>query len=101
MAEIENSLLIKIGRFWNEINTMYKTRNLYLFGSYATGTYSKWSDIDIAVILDESDSHSREIFSLGKDFDLRFDAMGFTFEDFEKTLIPVIPEIKRNGIRLY
>ena len=47
---------------------------------------------------DKINSYSREIFSMAKDFDSRFDALGFNKNDFEKSLLPVIPEIKKNGI---
>jgi predicted nucleotidyltransferase len=62
--------------------------------------YDEWSDIDLAIVLDEDDNHSREIYSKGKEFDLRFDALGFSKNDFENSRLPIIPEIKKTGIKI-
>ena len=69
-----------------------------MYGSYASGSYDEWSDIDLAVIVKGPESHSREIFSLGKDYDIRFDALGFSSNDFDHSLLPIIPLIKEKGI---
>ena len=48
-VEIEN----KITRYLNALRkNNIPVSKAYLFGSYARGTYSKWSDIDIALISD-------------------------------------------------
>lgn len=100
MAEIENSLRNSIIKFSKYLAQRFSVMNVYLYGSYAVGDYDEWSDIDLAVVLDEEVSHSREIFSLAKDFDLRFDALGFTCNDFTNSLLPIIPEIKNKGIQI-
>jgi len=100
MVEIDDSLRLAIRKFSDELRKNYKVYNIYLFGSYSTGLNDEWSDIDIAVVIDDSDSHSREIFSKGKEYDLRFDALGFSKNDFDNSLLPIIPEIKKKGIKL-
>ena len=98
MVKIDDSILIKIKEFWNALQTRYKVDHIYIYGSYADGSFDEWSDIDLAVIVKDSESHSREIFSLGKDYDIRFDALGFKSYDFDHSLLPIIPEIKEKGI---
>ena len=100
MVKIDDSILIKVRKFWSALQERYKVDHLYLYGSYADGSYNEWSDIDLAVIVDDTESHSREIFSLGKDFDIRFDALGFRINDFNHSLLPIIPEIKKKGIQI-
>jgi len=96
--EIADSLRLKIKKFAELLGKTYRVDNVYLYGSYAMGTQGEWSDIDIAVVLDDSESHSREIFSLGKDYDSDIEAFGFTKEDFDHSRLPIIPEIKKQGI---
>lgn len=100
MVKIDDSIFIKIKKFHEALKIKYKIEHIYIYGSYADGSYNEWSDIDLAVIVKDSDSHSREIFSLGKDYDIRFDALGFKSYDFEHSLLPIIPEIKEKGIML-
>ena len=100
MAKIDDSILITIRNFWDALKDRYKVDHIYLFGSYANGSFNEWSDIDLAVIVDDTDSHSRDIFSLGKEYDIRFDALGFRITDFKHSLLPIIPEIKENGIQI-
>ena len=98
MPEIHDSLRLKIQNFADQIKEIYHIDHVYLYGSYATGTQDEWSDLDIAVVLDEPESHSKEIFHLGKEYDSDFEAFGFTKEDFDHSRLPIIPEIKQKGI---
>ena len=101
MVKIDNSITGNIEKLWNSLSKLYNVKHIYLYGSYAEDSYDEWSDIDLAVIVDEDSSHSREIFSMAKDYDIRFDAQGFKTSDFEKSSLPVIPEIKRKGIKIF
>lgn len=99
MDKIDDTIFVLIKKFYDALKVKIKVDHIFLYGSYANGTYNEWSDIDLAVIVDDKiNSYSREIFSMAKDFDSRFDALGFNRNDFEKSLLPVIPEIKKNGI---
>ena len=101
MVKIDDSILESVKEFHDAIKDKYKVDHIYIYGSYAEGTYNEWSDIDLAVVVDDdTSSYSREIFSMAKDYDTRFDALGFKIKDFELSLLPVIPEIKRNSIRV-
>jgi len=100
MVKIDDSILITIKKFSKNLNKKYRINNIYLYGSYSDGSYDQWSDIDLAVVVDEESSHSREIFSKGKEYDIRFDALGFIKKDFDNSLLPIIPEIKKKGIKI-
>ena len=95
MVEIETSLKEKIIRFASFLEKQFSLVHVYLYGSYSTGTNDQWSDVDLAVILDEPESHSREIFTLGKRFDQDFEVFAFTKKDFDESRLPIIPQIKK------
>jgi len=45
--------IIKVSEFIEAIKNKYHPQKVVLFGSYAKGTYTQNSDIDVAVIVDE------------------------------------------------
>ena len=45
--------IIKVSEFIEAIKSKYHPQKVVLFGSYAKGTYTQNSDIDVAVIVDE------------------------------------------------
>ena len=45
--------IIKVSEFIEAIESKYHPQKVVLFGSYAKGTYTQNSDIDVAVIVDE------------------------------------------------
>ncbi len=100
MVEIDDSIRITIKRFCDELKKEYKIQNIFLFGSYSEGSYDSWSDIDLAVIVDENEFNPREIFAKAKEYDIRFDALGFSKYDFDNSQLPIIPEIKKKGIKI-
>lgn len=100
MDTIEDSLRSSILKFAERLKNKYPVSHIYLFGSYAKGTSDEWSDIDLAVVIDNDDPDSREIFSMAKDLDLRFDALSFSSSDFEHSTLPIIPKIKTEGVQI-
>jgi predicted nucleotidyltransferase len=45
--------IVKVSEFIEAIKSKYHPQKVVLFGSYAKGTYTQNSDIDVAVIVDE------------------------------------------------
>ena len=82
----------------------YPFSALYLFGSYAVGTPHKGSDIDIAVLSDKLKKNWNEneelLWKLGVEVDCRIEPIGFTPEDFENEIDPMVREVKKTGIRV-
>jgi len=50
MVESKDRLNKIINSFLEEIQKKYRIDNAYLYGSFAKGTFNKWSDIDIAIV---------------------------------------------------
>jgi predicted nucleotidyltransferase len=51
MDKIPASIEMSVRKFIKEAGHSRRIKSAYLYGSYAKGVASKWSDIDIAVIL--------------------------------------------------
>ncbi|MDO8445744.1 MAG: nucleotidyltransferase domain-containing protein [Deltaproteobacteria bacterium] len=76
---------------------------LYLFGSYAKGTYRKDSDIDLAVFWDKDEidgfDEDVQLMKLRWDVDLTIEPHSFARTDFDETN-PFIREIIKTGERI-
>jgi predicted nucleotidyltransferase len=102
MAEIDASIMNAVKRFLDKIRENgIPISSAYLFGSYAQGKGSEWSDIDIAVISPGiSDDRLEErirLMKLSATVDSRIEPVPFrpdTFVDED----PLAWEIKRKGI---
>ena len=106
MAErtVNLKILNSIEKYIDEIRRYYKIDAIILFGSYANGTNTDDSDIDIAVvssdIIDRFDDMAR-LMRLRRDIDLRIEPHPIKTEEFRKKETPFIDEIIRTGIELY
>ena len=84
------------------IKTNYDCKQIFLFGSFAKGTYHEESDIDIAVILKEFDNPmdiQLELMRLRRKIDGRIEPHPFREKDFNMTN-PVVYEILKHGQRI-
>jgi len=76
---------------------------VYLFGSYARGTATADSDIDIALISQDFDGDRfldrRKIVPLRREIDRRLEPIPYRTEDFNKS-DPLALEIITNGIEI-
>jgi uncharacterized protein len=75
----------------------------YLYGSYASGTETEWSDIDVAIISPDISHDSFEerirFLKLSSRIDTRIEPMPFTEDTFVDEN-PIVWEIKRKGISI-
>ena len=84
------------------IKTNYDCKQVFLFGSFAKGTYHEESDIDIAVILKEFDNPmdiQLELMRLRRKIDGRIGPHPFREKGFNMTN-PVVNEILKHGQRI-
>ncbi len=84
------------------IATNFDCKQIFLFGSYVSGTNHEESDIDIAVILKEFKNPmdiQLELMRLRRKIDSRIEPHPFREKDFNMTN-PVVHEILKHGQRI-
>lgn len=108
MARTRIDTLRKINRFIEEANKKIEVKKVILFGSYASGRVSEWSDIDIAVISDDFEGmdYRERLLFLNKiawtQQVSEVDALGYTEAEFEaESPLDFATEIKAHGIVVY
>lgn len=77
----------------------FKFKKLYLFGSFAKGSYHKDSDIDLALVFDDYDNllHMQwELMRIRRSIDSRIEPHPFRERDFEISN-PLVYEILKSG----
>ena len=93
--------------FIKRVNQVYKPERVILFGSYARGEATEYSDVDILVIAKNfkgTDSYDRfsELFDLGKDLEPDVNDFGFTPEDIKKqSYLTTLKDALKTGITVY
>ena len=97
-------ILNSIEKYIEEISKYYKIDAVILFGSYANGTNTEDSDIDIAVvsrdIKDRFDDMAK-LMSLTWNIDVRIEPHPIKTDEFKENETPFIDEIIRTGVELY
>ena len=103
MAKRDDELSKIINNFLEELQKHYKIDSAFLYGSFAKGTFHKWSDIDIAVV---SPDFSDDIFEdriklmgVAAKIDDRIEPRPFKKDLFNDN-DPLAYEVKKHGIRL-
>ena len=74
-----------VRRYGAAVQLRYGAARLYLFGSYAKGTFHKDSDIDVAVVFDNCGNaleRAAELMRLRREIDLRIEPHPFRQSDF-------------------
>jgi len=82
----------------------FEFQEMYLFGSSASDTAGKWSDIDVAVVSDrfKKDWNKNEdlLWKLSLDIDSRIEPLGFEIKDFQNPDNFFAREIQHSGVRI-
>lgn len=104
MARIDAPVAESIRRFLDHLGSEgIRVERAYLFGSFAGGKPSRWSDIDIAIVSpDVSEDRFQErvrLMLLSSSIDSRIEPVPFRPEAFVDE-DPLVWEIKRKGIRV-
>ncbi|MEW6606295.1 MAG: nucleotidyltransferase domain-containing protein [bacterium] len=103
---VEQSILESIKRFTDALaKENIRTNKVILYGSYATGKYTEYSDIDIAVVSEDFGKDRIEekmfLFRLATRIDPRLEAVPLTPTALqEDTWVPLIYEIRTKGVEL-
>jgi predicted nucleotidyltransferase len=88
--------------FLELISTKYDIKQTLLFGSFAKGTSNEDSDIDIAIVMNETTSIidiQIELMKLRRKVDLRIEPHPFKQVDFIRNN-PMVDEILKYGIAI-
>ncbi len=103
MDKVPASIEMSILKFIKEAGQSWRIKAAYLYGSYAKGIASKWSDIDIAVI---SADFSEDLFEerlllmrIAARIDDRIEPYPFLEETFTDKN-PLGNEIQKYGIKI-
>ena len=95
-------ILKKVEDYIKEISKHYNINSVYLFGSYAKGTNTEDSDIDVAIIIDSDNNVFDlmvELMMLTQNIDLRIEPHPIKLKDFEEGN-PFVQEIIDTGIKV-
>ncbi len=93
-----------ISRFIELAGKEINIKHIYLFGSYARGTYSEYSDIDVAIVSDDFQGipfYDRQrmikyILKISDSLELH----PFKTDDFNPEINPFVSEIINTGIMI-
>ncbi len=101
----KKAVIDTVRQFAKEVNTKKVTlRKAYLFGSYANGTNSNASDIDVALVADEFTGFGYHDVDLFVDIAIKFNYINIqtvTFSsDYFRQGDPFIDEIKKTGVEV-
>ncbi len=104
MAErkIDIQIIDIVNKYIEIISKKFNIKEVYIFGSYARGTNSEDSDIDIAIILDsniDTIDLMIELMMLTQNVDLRIEPHPVKTKDFEEGN-PFVEEIKNTGLKV-
>lgn len=89
-------------KFCSIVKQSFDCKEVYLFGSFAKGTQTKDSDIDIAVVLNRAKNlldKQLELMRLRRSIDIRIEPYPFLKEDFIPTN-PIAFQILKHGKKL-
>ncbi|MBI5727380.1 MAG: nucleotidyltransferase domain-containing protein [Ignavibacteriales bacterium] len=88
-------------KFSNEIKNIIKAENVILFGSYARGNFHNWSDIDIAIIVKNSNFDYFDVYKKLGNITLKLNTrIEPIIIDKSKDYSGFIDNIKKEGIIL-
>ena len=93
-----------VDRYSTVVKENYNVVAIILFGSYAKGTQTEDSDIDIAVITDDIKANKFDeevkLTLLRRKIDSRIEPHIITVEDYENDETPFVVEVKNTGIKI-
>lgn len=106
MDYTKDELINNIKNIINQLTQKHNIKTAYIFGSYSKGNASVYSDIDVAIVLDNIRNGSPfneafEIFHEVQKQNSLFEVVCFTENDFINEEEDLIKHIKREGIKIY
>ena len=105
MAYTKTEAIAVIQTFLEKIRPELPIERAYLFGSHATGRTRDYSDIDLAIVspalnTENSIAINLKIIGRASRYNVDLEPICFSPEEFEKEELPIVLDIKRNGIEI-
>lgn len=103
---VEREIVEKVIEFANELKRQgIKVAKVILYGSRVSGTAHEYSDIDIAIVSPDFGENRYEegarLFEIACKIDPLIEPVPISLESYENdTWIPLIYEIRKNGVEL-
>ena len=100
--EVDINIINIVKKYIAEISKYYQIQEVYLFGSYAKGTNTEDSDIDVAIIINCDDNSFDLLVDLmmyTQTIDLRIEPHPIKIKDFEEGN-PFVQEILDTGLKV-
>lgn len=104
MAQVSPEIVRKLHKLKSQLHQSLRVKRMFLFGSYAKGTYSENSDIDVCIITDGVQDNfltMLDIAPIAVHVDPRIEAVVFSSREYaEDPTYGLLGEIKRTGIEI-
>jgi len=104
MAQIPNEIIEAAKRVRRQIASELDVKRIFIFGSYAKGTYSENSDIDLCIVADNVENEFLATFKIAPKLaavDPRIEPIVVAEREFnELEVFGVLKEIKSYGIEI-
>lgn len=104
MAQISDEIVQKLHKLKTRLHPNLKVKRMFLFGSYARGTFSESSDIDVCIISDDVRDNflsMLDVAPIAVHVDPRIEAVVFSSREYaEEPAYGLLGEIKRTGIEI-
>jgi predicted nucleotidyltransferase len=105
MAEkIDKQIIETVKKYVAAIEKDYKIDGVYLFGSYAKGTQTADSDIDVAVLLqngmDKRFEEMANLYKYTRGIDSRIEPHPYDAKEFKSKNVFLANEIMQTGIKI-
>ena len=103
VRNIDERIIESIKKYLKTISRYYNIDAIILFGSYAKGTNTEESDIDVAIVSSDFDDiieDGAKLIGLTWKIDTRIEPHPIKKEDYQKISNPFIKEIVDTGIKV-
>jgi len=95
------------GSFLGRVSRRHRIRRAFLFGSTVWGSPWKYSDIDLALVVEPTAERAEavlpeafEIFHAAQEFNSALEVVCFTPQEFEDETAALVRRIKRDGLEI-
>ena len=102
-GNINEEIMKSIDKYIEKISQYYKIEAIILFGSYAKGTQSEDSDIDIAIISSDFKNiieDGANLIGFTWKIDTRIEPHPIRTEDYKNVSTPFVKEVINTGIKV-